>query len=258
MADQAFVIYRMVVQAVGRHSRDRPAATTSRTTSRPSPRRSRPRTRLVFLANPNNPTGTIFRRDGVGGVPAAPCRRHVLVVADDAYAEYVEDTDYPDSIASAARATCRSSRCARSRSSTASPGCASATRSRPRAVIEVLGRIRQPFNVNALALVGALAALDDDEHVAPHARRQPRGHGALTEAFRAARRRVGAERGELRPGRVGARRRVYEALLRRGVIVRPMDVYGFPRAPARDGRARRRRTTASSRRSRRRSARATP
>src|SRR5207302_9211824 len=56
-----------------------------------------PRTRLVFLGNPNNPTGTIFRRAAwcalLGRLP-----EHLLVVADDAYAEYVDDPEYPDTI----------------------------------------------------------------------------------------------------------------------------------------------------------------
>src|SRR5439155_447229 len=57
-----------------------------------------PRTRLVFLGNPNNPTGTIFRRAAWEAFLAA-MPGHVIVVADDAYAEYVEDPDYPDTIA---------------------------------------------------------------------------------------------------------------------------------------------------------------
>src|SRR5207244_2426491 len=56
-----------------------------------------PRTRVVFLANPNNPTGTIFRRpEWEAFLRAVP--RNVIVVADDAYAEFVRDADYPDSI----------------------------------------------------------------------------------------------------------------------------------------------------------------
>src|SRR5262249_35957702 len=96
MSDQAFVIYRLVVQA-------------ARGLPRPVPPRNfthhlgasagaiPPRTRLVFLPTPNTPTGTIYRRDEwqafVRSVP-----RHLVVVADDAYAEYVEDPEYPDTL----------------------------------------------------------------------------------------------------------------------------------------------------------------
>ncbi len=97
MADQAFVIYQMVVQAAGaiprpvplrRFTHDLEAIKTA----------IGPATRLVFLANPNNPTGTIYKRDAwedfLDDVPP-----NVLIVADDAYADYVEDPDYPDSLA---------------------------------------------------------------------------------------------------------------------------------------------------------------
>ena len=76
---------------------------TSRTTSRRWPRRSRRATRLVFLANPNNPTGTIFRRREWEAFLRALPPRQLIVVADDAYAEYVEDPEYPDTLARARR-----------------------------------------------------------------------------------------------------------------------------------------------------------
>ena len=89
--------------------------------------------------------------------------------------------------------------------------------------------MRQPFNVNALAQVAALAALDDDEHVARTRHATARAWRYLREALRAPRARVRAELGQLPAGpRSATAARVYEALLRQGVIVRPMDVYGFP------------------------------
>jgi histidinol-phosphate aminotransferase len=98
----------------------------------------------------------------------------------------------------------------------------------PAAVIEVMGRIRQPFNVNALALVGALAALDDDAHVQRTLALNRHGMAFLVDAFA----RLGLAHVPSAANfvlvRVGQGARVYEALLRQGVIVRPMDVYGFP------------------------------
>jgi histidinol-phosphate aminotransferase len=226
MSDQAFVIYRMVVQAAGGRSRIVPlrdfthdlGAIGDAITSR---------TRVVFLANPNNPTGTIFRRtDWEAFLRAAPPT--LIVVADDAYAEYVEDPEYPDTI--------------RERGNGRVPivtlrtfsklyglaglrvGCAVA----PAEVIEVMGRIRQPFNVNSLALVGALAALDDDEHVRRTLALNRSGMATLVEGFA----RLGLTHVPSAANfvlvHVGRAKRVYESLLRRGVIVRPMDVYGFP------------------------------
>lgn len=226
MAEQAFVIYQMVVQAAG-------------ATPRPIPLRRYthdldamaqaigPATRLVFLANPNNPTGTIYLRDEwedfLDSVPP-----HVVVVADDAYADYVEDPAYPNSLVYHRRdrllVTLRTFS-----KIYGLAGLRIGYGIGPLEVIEILNKIRQPFNVNALAHVAALAALDDTAHV-----ERTRSNNREGLAFL----RAGCER----LGRpyvpswanfllidVGEGARVYEGLLRLGVIVRPMDVYGLPR-----------------------------
>jgi histidinol-phosphate aminotransferase len=186
-----------------------------------------PATRLVFLANPNNPTGTIFRRPAWEAfLRAVP--RDVIVVADDAYAEYVHDPEYPDTI--------------RERGTGGVPVVTLRTLSKlyglaglrvgwavaPAPVIELIGRIRQPFNVNALALVGALAALDDEEHVRRTLELNRAGMYELENGFRSLGLDWVPSAANFVLVRVGRGARVYEALLRRGVIVRPMDVYGFP------------------------------
>src|SRR5439155_193310 len=118
-----------------------------------------PRTRLVFLGNPNNPTGTIFRRAAwrafLGRLP-----EHLLVVADDAYAEYVEDPEYPDTIRERGdgRVLVLSLRTFSKLYGLAGLRVGYGVASGP--VIDALDRIRQPFNVNALALAGALAAAE--------------------------------------------------------------------------------------------------
>jgi histidinol-phosphate aminotransferase len=226
MSDQAFVIYRMVVQAAGGRSRIVPLRDFTHDLAAMAEAVT-PRTRVVFLANPNNPTGTIFRRgEWEAFLRALPST--LIVVADDAYAEYVEAPDYPDTI--------------RERGDGRVPivtlrtfsklyglaglrvGCAVA----PAEVIEVMGRIRQPFNVNSLALVGALAALDDEEHVRRTLALNRSGMATLVAGFG----RLGLVHVPSAANfvlvHVGPARRIYEALLRRGVIVRPMDVYGFP------------------------------
>ncbi len=225
MADQAFVIYRMVVQAAGavprpiplkRYTHDLDAIAAAIT----------PATRLVFLANPNNPTGTIYKRDEwedfLASVPPT-----VLIVADDAYADYVDDPDYPDSLSYHRRDRLLLTL----RTFSKIHGLAGLRIGYgvgPLPLIEVLNRIRQPFNVNALAQAAALAAIEDTEHVSRTRANNKEGLAYL---------RAGCER----LGRpavpswanfllidVGDGARVYEALLRRGVIVRPMDVYGMP------------------------------
>jgi len=225
MADQAFVVYRLVVQSAGGSSRMVPlrdfthdleaiAATVT------------PRTRLVFLGNPNNPTGTIFRRAAwrafLGRLP-----EHLLVVADEAYAEYVEDPEYPDTIRERGdRVPVLSLRTFSKLYGLAGLRIGYGVAAAP--VIDALDRIRQPFNVNALALAGARAALDDEEHVRRTLAANRAGMAFLVEAFRALGLAHVPSAANFVLVRVGDGARVYEALLRRGVIVRPMAVYGFP------------------------------
>jgi histidinol-phosphate aminotransferase len=225
MADQAFVIYQMVVQATGavprpvpltRYTHDLDAIAAAIT----------PATRLVFLANPNNPTGTIYKRDEwedfLACVPPT-----VLVVADDAYADYVEDPDYPDALAYQRRD--RLLLTLRTFSKIYGlAGLRIGYGVGPLALTEVLNRIRQPFNVNALAQVAALAALDDTEHVARTRANNREGLAFLRQACERLGRPCVPSWANFLLIDVGDGARVYEALLRKGVIVRPMDVYGMP------------------------------
>jgi histidinol-phosphate aminotransferase len=226
MADQAFVIYQMVVQAAGAISRRVPLRRFTHDLEAIMAAIG-PATRLVFLANPNNPTGTIYKRDAwedfLDSVPP-----HVLVIADDAYADYVEDPDYPDSLAYQRRDRLLLTL----RTFSKIYGLAGVRVGYgvgPLEVIEVLNRIRQPFNVNALAQVAALAALDDQPHVERTRANNREGLAYLRGVFEKLGRPYVPSWANFLLVDVGDGARVYDALLRRGVIVRPMDVYGFPR-----------------------------
>ena len=225
MADQAFVIYQMVVQAAGgvprpiplrRHTHDLDAIAAAIT----------PATRIVFLANPNNPTGTIYKRDEwedfLASVPPT-----VLVVADDAYADYVDDPDYPDSLTYQ-----RQDRLLLTlRTFSKIYGLAGLRIGYgvgPLPLVEVLNRTRQPFNVNALAQVAALAALEDEAHVARTRENNRAGLAFLGAGCERLGRAYVPSWANFLLVEVGDGARVYEELLRRGVIVRPMDVYGMP------------------------------
>ncbi|GIW44712.1 MAG: histidinol-phosphate aminotransferase [Candidatus Binatia bacterium] len=225
MADQAFVIYRLVVQAQGARARIVPLRHYTHDLEAMADALT-PATRMVFLANPNNPTGTIFFRDEweefLARVP-----EDVIVVMDEAYFEYVEDPRYPDSLAShlPARAliTLRTfSKIYGLAGLRIGYGIA------PPPLVDLMDRVRAPFNVSSLAQVAALAALEDDEHVARTRRVNREGMEFLRREFE----RLGLEYvpswANFMLVRVGNGARVYEALLRRGVIVRPMGVYGFP------------------------------
>jgi len=226
MAEQAFVIYQMVVQATGALSRAIPLRRFTHDLDAMA-QAITPATRIVFLANPNNPTGTIYRRDEwedfLDSVPP-----HVLVVADDAYADYVEDPVYPDSLAYHRRGRLLVTL----RTFSKIYGLAGLRVGYgvgPLEVIEILHRIRQPFNVNGLAQVAALAALDDDAHVERTRTNNREGLAFLRFACERLGRAYVPSWANFLLIDVGEGARVYEALLRRGVIVRPMDVYGLPR-----------------------------
>lgn len=228
MADQAFVVYKLVTQAVGATPRIVPLRDFTHDLEAIADAIT-PRTRLVFLANPNNPTGTIYRRDEwrafLGGLRA----RQILVVADDAYAEFVDDPEYPDSIRD--RGTSDNPPIVSLRTFSKLFGLAGLRIGyavAPAPVVEVMSRIRQPFNVNVLAQVGALAALDDRAHIDATLANNRSGMAALCDAFRSLGLDYVPSSGNFVMVRVGPGARVYDALLRRGVIVRPMDFYGFP------------------------------
>ena len=227
MADQAFMIYRMVTQAVGGVPRIVPLrdythdldAIADAVTSR---------TRLVFLANPNNPTGTIFRREAWEEFLRGLRSRQVIVVADDAYADFVEDPEYPDTISMRGDGTVPVVSLRTFSKLYGLAGLRIGYAVAAPAVIEAMGRVRQPFNVNSLALVAAQAALDDLEHVRRTLEVNRAGMAYLTEAFRRLHVEYVPSSANFVMVRVGHGARVYDALLRRGVIVRPMEFYGFP------------------------------
>lgn len=221
MADQTFVIYKMEVTAAhgtpvivplrqGRH--DLPAMAEAIT----------PTTRLVFICNPNNPTGTM--------VAAADVRAFmqrvpddVIVVFDEAYYEYVEDRDFPDSLSW----VMQQRNVIVLRTFSKIYGLAGLRVGYGITTPEIAGylnRVRPPFNVNTMAQAAAVAALQDDEHVS-RSRALNASEMATMEAGLVA---LGfqplpSQANFLffdvgRDGRV-----IFDALLRQGIIVRHID-----------------------------------
>jgi len=184
------------------------------------------RTRLIFIANPNNPTGTWRRATELerflASVPA-----HALVVIDEAYAELMDDPDYPDALQFLRRfenvVVLRTfSKAYGLAGLRCGYGVARAE------LIALLERLRQPFNVNSLAQVGALAALEDREHLAATQDNNRKGLRQLHAGILA----LGLTTLPVAGNFItffapGGGQRVYEALLRRGVIVRPLEPYGL-------------------------------
>jgi histidinol-phosphate aminotransferase len=228
----AFAVYPIAVQATGARAciapaypADHPMALGHDLDAMAA--RLSDRTRLVFIANPNNPTGTWIGREALRAfldrVPA-----HAIVVVDEAYSEYVEEADYPDVIEWIGRYP----NLVVTRTFSKIFGLAGLrvgyAVSRPE-IAEILNRVRQAFNVNTLAQVAACAALRDQGHVAASREMNARGLRDLSAAV--------AELGLRHPPSVGnfllldlgrPARPVYEGLLQEGVIVRPVANYDLP------------------------------
>ncbi len=226
-AQGAFLVYQLATQAAGgvnvavpmrEHTHDLAAMAAAVT----------PQTRFVFVANPNNPTGTMVTEREVARfldtLPEGP-----IVVFDEAYVEYVARRGFPD--------TLRRVRAGRPvlvlRTFSKAYGLAGLRigylAAPPEYVVE-MNKVREPFNTNHLAQVAALAALGDDRHLRRVVRLNRSERARLTEGLE----RLGLE---VVPSEgnfllVGVRRdgaELYEDLLRRGVIARPVANYGYPR-----------------------------
>jgi len=188
-------------------------------------------TRLVYIANPNNPTGTFLPAEKIAAflkrVPS-----NVVVVLDEAYNEYLAPPLQYDSVAWAREYP----NLLVSRTLSKAYGLAGLrvgfAIAQPQ-LTDLLNRIRQPFNVNSLAQAAAVAALNDTQFLARSAALNADGYRQLTSAFEAMGLEYVPSFGNFVLVRVGdddaAGARVNLALLKQGVIVRPVASYGLPR-----------------------------
>lgn len=225
-SQHAFAVYPLVVQAVGAKGIEVPA----RNWGHDLPAMAAaitPRTRVVFIANPNNPTGTWFEQAAFEAF-MAQVPEQVLVVLDEAYVEYVTQPSalngfdflgrYPNLLVSRTFSKAYGLAALRVGYAVASED-----------ITNILNRVRQPFNVNSLALVAAAAALDDTDFVARSRALNAEGMRQLEAGLMRMGLGVIPSRGNFLAfdlGRPGLP--VFDALLRRGVIVRPITSYGMP------------------------------
>jgi histidinol-phosphate aminotransferase len=185
-------------------------------------------TRVVFIANPNNPTGTWVDRRSLDAFLAA-MPDHVVVVLDEAYSEYVDEAEFPDGLSRLPE--CPNLVVTHTFSKIhglAGLRCGYAL-SAP-AIADLLNRVRHPFNVNAAALAAAEAALADEAFVAASVEDNRVGLARLDAGFR----RLGLTPipsvANFVTVDVGADAlAVHEGLLAEGVIVRPVGGYELPR-----------------------------
>ncbi|MBS1191662.1 MAG: aminotransferase [Rhodocyclaceae bacterium] len=186
----------------------------------------RPDTRIVWIANPNNPTGNFLPYAEVRAfLEAVP--REVVVVLDEAYNEYIDpaerqDTatwirDFPNLVVTRTFSKIYGLAGLRVGYALASAE-----------IADLMNRVRQPFNVNNLALAAAIAALEDHQFVEESYQLNRRGMEQIVAGFK----RLGLEyipsQGNFVTFKAGDAAGVNQKLLRQGVIVRPIGGYGLP------------------------------
>lgn len=224
-SQHAFAVYPLVTQAVGArgisvrakafgHDLDAMGAAIE------------PDTRVVFIANPNNPTGTLLgKQELLAFLSKVP--QDVLLVLDEAYDEYLSSdlkseaigwlNEFPNLIVSRTFSKAYGLAGLRVGYALAHPE-----------VAGVINRVRQPFNVNSLALVAAAAALNDDDFVERSRLLNDAGMRQITQGLKAMGLEFIPSFGNFLSVRVGEALSVYQGLLRKGVIVRPVGAYAMP------------------------------
>jgi len=222
-ARHAFVVYKLMATLFGattvevddpRYAHDLDAMAAAIT----------PRTREIFIANPNNPTGTLVSQEEIDRF-MAKVPPHVVVVFDEAYHEFLEAP--PD--------TLRYVREGRNvivlRTFSKIQGLANLRIGYglgPAELIGVLQKTRQPFNANGIAQAGALAGLRDDEHQRKTREITIAGRDYLQGQFAAMGLEFVPSWANFVLVRVGDGKAVFQGLMKRGVIVRDMNAYGLP------------------------------
>ena len=225
-SQSAFYIYRLAIEEMGAELIQTPLrenafdlASISRAVTQ--------RTKVIYIANPNNPTGRMVTADDMDRfLNALPPR--VLVVLDEAYYEYVRDPEYSRSLDYIRNG--RNVLVLRTFSKVYGlAGIRLGYGMGNPELIEALNRVRSPFNANSLAQAAGLAALDDQEHVARSVESNAHEMKFVTEELALAGVRYTPSVGNFLLVDTGRDcEEDFIRLMREGVIVRPMKLYGFP------------------------------
>ncbi len=225
MGEPSFAVYPIISQAAGAVAVPVPLDSEFRHDLDAMAEAITDKTRIVFIANPNNPTGTIVGKEAFASfMKKVP--DNVIVVMDEAYCEYVGSPDYPSSL----EYVFNGAPVVVLRTFSKIYGLAGLRVGYGITNPELVGymdRVRQPFNVNGLAQAAALGALEDDEHLRSSIANNIEGYeyllGELNE--------LGLESVPSEANffmiKVGDGKKVYSELLKAGVIVRPMASYGL-------------------------------
>ncbi|PWT75423.1 MAG: histidinol-phosphate transaminase [Proteobacteria bacterium] len=225
MSQHAFIVYHLATQVSGATRIETPAKDFGHDLDAMAAA-VREDTRVVWIANPNNPTGTFVGANELERFLQRIPQR-VLVVMDEAYNEYLPEAVQADTV----RWLARFPNLLITRTFSKAYGLAGLRvgfgLAHPE-VIDLMNRVRQPFNVNSLSQVAAIAALGDLEFVRKAVALNHRGMRQLIDGLK----RFGLDAipsfGNFLSFRAGNAGRVYQRLLQQGVIVRPIGIYGLP------------------------------
>jgi histidinol-phosphate aminotransferase len=224
-SQHAFAVYPLAIQAAGATGIETPAKDFGHDLAAMKVA-SRDDTRVVFIANPNNPTGTLLSNDELERfLKAVPS--HVVVVLDEAYGEYL-----PAELQSRALEWLeRFSNLVVSRTFSKAYGLAGLRVGyglTSAGVADLMNRVRQPFNVTSPALAAAEAALGDDEFIQRSYALNQLGMKQFVQGFE----KLGLDyipsSGNFISVRVGPAQAIFQSLLRKGIIVRPVGNYAMP------------------------------
>jgi histidinol-phosphate aminotransferase len=225
MSQYCFLVYPLVTRLMGANPIVVPARDYGH--DLPAFRRAiTPRTKVIFAANPNNPTGTLASAEEVRQL-LDQTPPQVVIVLDEAYIEFLEEPqdllplirrgEKPNLILLRTFSKIHGLAGLRLGYGIGHPD-----------FIAALEKIRQPFNVNSMAQAAGLAALDDEAHVQKTRQNNSAGRKFFEEALRE----MGVEYVPSSANfillRAGEGRRVFGELQARGIIVRPVDNYGLP------------------------------
>jgi len=225
MADQSFIVYQIVTQSANckgiivplrdfTHNLDRMADAVTE------------KTRMVFISNPNNPTGTAVGTKDVERFMGR-LRDDIVVIFDEAYYEYVERKDFPDTL----KYVREGKNVIVLRTFSKIYGMAGLRIGYGFARDKLVGymnRVRQPFNVNSLAQIGAVAALKDKSHLERSREVNRKGKEYLYGEFKKLGLNYVSTEANFILVKAGNGRKIYNRLLKKGVIIRSLDGYKFP------------------------------
>ncbi len=224
-SQHAFAVYPLVTQAVGATGVVVPAKNYGHNLDG-FLKAITPKTKLIFIANPNNPTGTLIKKDAMSAfIHAVP--KHILIVLDEAYDEYLSATNKSDAIGWLGEFD----NIIISRTFSKAYGLAGLRIGfglMHADIADMLNRVRQPFNVNSIAQAAAVASLADDDFVARSYAANQAGMAQLTQGFN----KLGLEYipsyANFVSFKVANAAQVNQQLLQNGVIVRPVANYEMP------------------------------